>query len=199
MHSTSGVSIAIESEDMKTGDYQGIGVEKEGLRDWRFILGILGFVQLFVYLPLGAYAADFPKAITISEYWSGLEISLGVAVMAVFAFLVLRMSQGGLGIYALEWSESSSRVGEIVMNYVTPNGKKRSGLIVRRVEPRPEEPLYVSGRSRYQPLTAVKGAEASIMIDFSNESRFSLQLGFSNPDDMYRFYSQLKPGSPLNQ
>ncbi|HEV2225636.1 MAG TPA: hypothetical protein VGR56_02385 [Nitrososphaerales archaeon] len=174
---------------MKNGTHRGIGIEKQSLRDWRFSLGLVGIAQLFVVLWGGAYAADNLKALTVSEYLFMLEASIVITIASFVVLGWVRFTQGGLGTYALEWSDIPS-TGEIRMSYTTPKGKQRLGLVVGGVKALPDKPLFMNARSRYQAMVKVEGTEASVIIDFKNQTRFSLGLGFPNAKEMNQFYEQ---------
>ncbi len=169
---------------MKSGTYHGIGIERRRLRDWRLAVANIGFLQVLVVLFVGS------KTLSTSEFWSTLEVSFVVSLASVVSLLVLRITGSPLGTYALEWTPDPDTPGVVRLSYTTPKGKVRTGLQVNKVTPRPNKPLYMPGQTRYRPAIAVEGTEASVVIDFKNQPRFSLALGFLDRQEMNAFCDQ---------
>jgi hypothetical protein len=160
------------------GTLEAPGRELRNLRDPRLAAAIVGVVQLLAYIGLVDSNLVDPSVLAI-------ELSLTVFVVSGVLIAALRIRTSPFGSYKVDWR---SAAGELEISYVNPRGKKRTGLILKKVEPRPNTPLYkVAGNS----LENVAGTGASMVIDFKNVNSISLNLGFATAQEMNAIYSKL--------
>ncbi|HEV2225975.1 MAG TPA: hypothetical protein VGR56_04120 [Nitrososphaerales archaeon] len=161
------------------GALEAPGRELRRLRDPRLAAAIIGLAQLFAYIGFIDSNLIFPSVLST-------EISLAVFAASGVLLLTLRFSTAPFGAYKMDWKYLVGS-GELEVSYVNPRGKKRTGLIVKKVEPRPNTPLYkVAGQS----LEGVTGTSASIVIDFKNLDTISLNLGFATVAEMNSIYEK---------
>lgn len=162
-----------------------MGLELARLFDWRLLLAFAMFLQFFVNIFLGGQHVFVP-----TEFAFTVSILLFLGSIVLLA--ALRLTQGKPSMITVEWRDSRDTLGTLQVSYTNSRGRKRTGLVVERVNPRPTEPLFKAGWSRYQPVVPVEGTSSSLLIDFRNVKKYSLGLGFRTSDEMNKVYDQLR-------
>ena len=171
----------------RKGEFDAVGLELRRFRDWRLSLGLAGVLQFFVYITMGAVSI-VPRIQIVAE------TSITLVLVSLVLLATLRFSDPPPGIYHLYWADSRDAMGALHISYTNTKGMKRTNLSVKRVELRPDQPLM---KRMFRWSAPVEGTAASMIVDFSNVTTFSLGLGFRSPEEMRSAYQDLHPQSSI--
>jgi hypothetical protein len=116
--------------------------------------------------------------------WIDLILGL-LATVVVFAFLGRKY--GRISEYTVSFYDNRDGGGDVGVTYIDLKSSKEKKISVKRLEPKPYEPLAVKGAksTRY-----VIGTICSLKI-FPKEEKCYLQLGFPSLDEMRKAYKDL--------
>lgn len=169
---------------VNSGSFQALGQEVTSTESLVFILPVIGMLGSALTMVFSIFFGfgNYPASSLVDV----LLVSLTILVVSGGLLLYTRRFYHDVSILDIYYEDRKSAGQGVLLSYVSPRKKKRSALLVKKVEARPTIPLWEpSGTFR----VGIEGTRSSIVVRL--RSRYDLVLGFSSEDEMWRSYRMI--------